>query len=414
MLPWLFFPSLFRQSNPEAVAMQPTSSSPALSAPFSGAAMPPFPVATIPIDVSASRGNLSYDIVVGDGVLNDVGARIAEDLGIRRCVVITDTNVEPLYRERLEAVLAAAGHTVLQPVTVPAGESSKNYSTLHMVLENILSRGVDRKTVIVALGGGVVGDLAGLAASMVMRGLDLVQVPTSLLAQVDSSVGGKTGIDTVAGKNTVGTFYQPRLVIADVSLLDSLPPREMRAGYAEIVKYGLILDASFFSWCRAHGGQLLGGDREAQIQAIAASCRYKARIVAEDERESGPRALLNLGHTFGHALETATGYGNLLLHGEAVAIGMAMAFHVSERLGLCPAGQAMQVQEHLKEIGLPVMPPPFSYDIDRLMALMAQDKKAEHGRLTLILAKDIGKAFVSTDVDAGIIRKAWKNFLPGI
>jgi 3-dehydroquinate synthase len=276
----------------------------------------------------------------------------------------------------------------------------------------MLAAGLDRKTLIIALGGGVVGDLAGVAASLVMRGVDIVQIPTTLLAQVDSSVGGKTGIDTEHGKNTVGSFYQPRLVIADVALLDSLPQREMRAGYAEVVKYGLIKDAAFFDWCRTHGAKLLSGDREAQIYAVHASCVHKAKVVAADEREAGERALLNLGHTFGHALETITGY-KLLLHGEAVAIGMVMAFKLSAQLGLCSHTEAYDVRDHLERLGLPVTPPAFPYyNIDELMTLMKQDKKAEAGKLTLILAKGIGKAFISTSVKDEDVRTVWQEFLP--
>ncbi len=235
--------------------------------------------------------------------------------------------------------------------------------------------------------------------------------PTTLLAQVDSSVGGKNGISTAYGKNTVGTFYQPRLVLADVSTLDSLPEREMQAGYAEVVKYGLINDAAFFTWCQTHGDKLLRGDRAAQIEAVSRSCAYKAAIVIADEHETGVRALLNLGHTFGHALEAITGYSHLILHGEAVSIGMAMAFRLSADLGLCPAADARAVREHLQAVGLPIKPPAFAYDIERLMALMAQDKKAEHGKLTLILARGIGQAFVNPNTNPTPVRASWQTLL---
>ena len=253
--------------------------------------------------------------------------------------------------------------------------------------------------------------MAGLAASLVMRGLDLVQIPTTLLAQVDSSVGGKTGIDTAYGKNTVGTFYQPRLVLADVTCLDSLSKRELRAGYAEVVKYGLIGDTAFFRWCQVHGQNLLNGDHDAQIHAVSVSCAAKAKIVADDEREAGSRALLNLGHTFGHALETALGYGHLLVHGEAVAIGTLMAFRLSVRLGLCPQQDYDEIRAHFLSVGLPVSLPSFVYDIDQLIKLMGQDKKAEAGKLTLILARGIGQAFISCDVSAREVYTVWAEFL---
>jgi 3-dehydroquinate synthase len=299
----------------------------------------------------------------------------------------------------------------LPTITVSSGEGSKDFAHLHSLLEDILAKGADRNTLIIALGGGVIGDLAGVAAALALRGLSIVQIPTTLVAQVDSAIGGKTGINTTHGKNTVGAFYQPGLVIADVSLLDSLPPREMRAGYAEIIKYGLIGDTPFFHWCQANGTKLLTGDREAQIYAVGISCAHKAKVVAADEREAGARALLNFGHTFGHALEAATGFGNTLLHGEAVAIGMVMAFKLSAGLGLCPHADAYDVRAHLESVKLPVTPPPFSYDLDQLMQFMAQDKKAQDGQLTLILTRGIGAAFVSRDVDAGVIREIWQEFL---
>jgi 3-dehydroquinate synthase len=374
--------------------------------------MQPFAGRIIPIDLSGTKGPASYDIVIGDNIVSEAGTLIGIRLGKRRCIVVTDSNVGPLYLKRLEAVLGAAGHEVLPAIEVEAGEQAKDFATLQTVLERILAAGADRKTLIIALGGGVIGDLAGLAAALALRGLDIVQVPTTLLSQVDSAVGGKTGINTRSGKNTVGAFYQPRLVIADVSLLDSLPRREIKAGYAEVAKYGLIKDAEFFAWCRAHGAQLVGGDRAAQIHAVGVSCAHKAKIVAADERETGERALLNLGHTFGHALETTTGYGSLLLHGEAVALGIMMAFRLSAQLGLCTHEEALDVREHFASVGLPVMPPAFAYDIDKLMDLMAQDKKAVAGKLTLILVRGIGKAFVSRDVKPDAVREVWRAFLP--
>jgi 3-dehydroquinate synthase len=354
---------------------------------------------------------MPYDIVIGDGILADAGQLVAARLGKRRILVVTDSNVAPLYLQRVEAVLAAAGHTLLPSITISAGEASKDFANLQKMLDRFLASGLDRKCLIVALGGGVVGDLTGVAASLALRGIDIVQMPTTLLAQVDSSVGGKTGINTAAGKNTVGTFYQPRLVIADVATLDSLPRREMMSGYAEVVKYGLIKDQKFFDWCRAHGGKLLSGDRAAQIYAVGVSCAHKAKIVAADEREAGERALLNLGHTFGHALEAFTGYGVILSHGEAVAIGTVMAFKLSAQMGLCPHNEAYDVRDHLAAVGLPVKPPAFAYDLDRLMALMVQDKKAVAGKLTLILVHAIGRCFVSYDVNEKEVRAIWQEFL---
>ncbi len=372
---------------------------------------PPAGGKIVTVDLPQQRH--AYDIVIGDSVLATAGMLITAKLGKRRCLVVTDANVAPLYLKRCEAVLAAAGHELLPASIVPAGEASKDFATLQRLIEHILASGADRKTLIIALGGGVVGDLAGLAASLVLRGVDFIQIPTTLVAQVDSSVGGKTAVNSARGKNMVGAFYQPRLVIADVSLLDSLPERELRAGYAETVKYGLIRDAAFFKWCQANGAQVLNGDRVAQIYAVDASCRHKAEIVSADEREAGERALLNFGHTFGHALEAATGYGNTLLHGEAVAIGMAMAFALSVKLGLCPSVEAEAAVAHLKVLGLPVTPPSLAYDIDRLMQSMAEDKKAAGGKLTLILARGIGSAFVSREADEGVVRDIWREFLLG-
>ena len=366
----------------------------------------------VTIDLSGTARPPSYDIVIGENILSEAGSLIKIRLGLRRCIIVTDSNVAPLYGARLESSLIGVGHTLLTSLTIPAGEASKNFATLQSVLDQILTAGLDRKTLVIALGGGVVGDLTGVAASLAMRGVDVVQIPTSLLAQVDSSVGGKTGIDTPHGKNTIGTFFQPRLVIADVTTLDSLPPRELHAGYAEVVKYGLIKDIDFFKWCQTNAALILNGDRPAQIYAVSTSCQHKARVVATDEREAGERALLNLGHTFGHALETALGYNTTLLHGEAVAIGTVMAFELSARLGLCPKGDAETVRHHLALSGLPVTPPrQGQYNIDQLMGLMAQDKKAEAGKLTLILARGIGQAFIMQNADATAVRQLWQDTL---
>ncbi|MER2520284.1 MAG: 3-dehydroquinate synthase [Bdellovibrionales bacterium] len=367
----------------------------------------------VPIAFSEAGSTQGYDIVIGAGVLSSAGDMIRKRLGTRRCIIVTDSNVGPLYLQRLEALLTASGHACLPAMAIPAGEASKSYAELQAVLNHMLLNGADRKTLVIALGGGVVGDLAGLSASLALRGLDIVQVPTSLLAQVDSSVGGKTGIDTLAGKNTVGTFNQPKLVVADVTLLDSLPPREMRAGYAEVIKYGVIQDKEFFGWCCSHGARLLQGDRPAQIHAVEQSCRYKAAIVAADEHEQGIRALLNMGHTFGHALEAVIGYdNNRLIHGEAVSIGMIMAMKLSARLKLCAPQDADQLGNHLQEVGLPILPPASnSVSVDRLIEMMAMDKKAQAGKLTLVLARGIGQAFVQQGVDAQSVRSIWEETL---
>ena len=365
----------------------------------------------VAIDLSATKPAPSYDILIGENILSDAGKAIADRLGKRRCLIVTDTHVSPLYAAKVETALMAAGHSVLPTFVLPAGEANKNYAVLQDILHHALKAGADRKTLIVALGGGVVGDMAGCAAALLMRGVDVVQIPTTLLAQVDSSVGGKTGIDTPFGKNTIGAFHQPRLVLIDVALLNSLPKREVLAGYAEVVKYGLIRDAKFFQWCAQNGASVIAGNGAARIQAVEASCRHKAEVVAADEREAGERALLNLGHTFGHALETFLGYGDSLLHGEAVAIGCVLAFRLSAKMGLCPAADADAVRDHFIQIGLPVRPPAAQYDVDRLMALMAQDKKAEGGRLTLILAHGIGQLFISRDVAADDVRRLWLDIL---
>ncbi len=375
---------------------------------------PTSPERTVRVDLPGAEPR-GYDIIIGTKVLAEAGTLIRDRLGVRRCLIISDSAVAELYHARLAAVLAAAGHTLLPPAFLLPGESSKEIATLAQVLDHALEAGLDRQTLLIALGGGVVGDLAGLAASLAMRGVPFVQVPTTLLAQVDSAVGGKTGIDTRWGKNTIGTFYQPALVLTDVTTLDSLPVREMRAGYAEIVKYGLLGDAPFFAWCQTHGALLLRGDREAQMYAVASACRHKARVVAEDEHEStGARALLNLGHTFGHALEAAVGYDGSLRHGEAVAIGMVLAFRLSARLGLCPSNDADLVRAHFESLGLPVAPPASKlFSADTLITLMGHDKKARHGALALVLAHGIGQAFLANDVPVEEVRAVWTETMRG-
>jgi 3-dehydroquinate synthase len=358
-----------------------------------------------PIVVNVALGERSYDIVIGRGQLTLLGQKIAALRPGAKAAIVTDETVARHHLAATEAALAAAG-IATAAVTVPAGETSKSFPVLERVCEALILSRIERADVVVALGGGVVGDLAGLAAAVVRRGLDYVQVPTTLLAQVDSSVGGKTAIDSSHGKNLIGAFHQPVLVVADTALLDTLPSRQFRAGYAEVVKYGLIGDAGFFAWLEANWRELFAGGA-AREHAIAVSCRMKAAIVARDEREIGERALLNLGHTFGHALEAAAGFSDRLLHGEAIALGMALAFAFSAKRGLLPPAEAERAERHLAMVGLPVQlssvpggPP----GADCLMELIAQDKKVKRGKLTFILARGIGASFIAPDIDAAEVR----------
>jgi 3-dehydroquinate synthase len=353
-----------------------------------------------PATVDVALGPRSYTIHIGHRLLDQAGAIMRPLLERPRCVIVTDANVAELHLHSLEAALAAAG-IVAAAVVVPPGEASKSYAGLSNLCDRLLAADVERSDLVVAFGGGVIGDLGGFAAAILRRGVAYVQMPTTLLAQVDSSVGGKTGINSTLGKNLIGAFHQPRAVIADLALLRTLPPRELKAGYAEVVKYGLLGDLAFFTWLETHGRDVLSGDAEALRHAVATSCRAKAAIVAADETETGPRALLNLGHTFGHALEAATGYGDRLVHGEAVSIGMAMAIRLSERLRLCPPGTAARVTAHLQSIGLPtdvaaigaLLPDPAG-----LLAIMRHDKKARAGKLAFILVRGIGEAYVETGI----------------
>ncbi len=342
----------------------------------------------------------AYDIVIGPGLLEEAGQRIATACDPGSVAVVTDETVAGLYLATLEESLVRAGlrcHSVI----LPPGEQTKSFRHLDRLLDDLLDAGIERGDGVVALGGGVVGDLAGLSASLLRRGVAFVQLPTTLLAQVDSSVGGKTGIDTRHGKNLVGTFHQPRLVLADTGVLATLPPRERRAGYAEVVKYGLLGNRSFFEWLENHGEAVLSGSTFHLQHAVEESCAAKAAIVARDEREGSERALLNLGHTFAHALETACGYDGRLLHGEAVAIGMTMAFDLSVVLGLCPHGDAVRVRRHLARTGLPVHPADLGIgvlDVGELVHHMAQDKKVAGGRVAFVLVSGIGEAFMTRDV----------------
>jgi len=363
------------------------------------------------ITVNVALGVRSYDVVIGRGQFASLAQRIAALRPGAKVAVVSDATVASHYVAAAQSMLGAA--LAAAPVIVPPGESSKSFPVLEQVCEALIDARIERGDLVVALGGGVIGDLAGFAAAVVRRGLDYVQVPTTLLAQVDSSVGGKTAIDSRHGKNLVGAFHQPVLVVADTALLDTLPAREFRAGYAEVAKYGLIRDAAFFAWLEANwrdvfsGGAGGGTGAAPREYAIWKSVQMKAEIVGRDERETGERALLNLGHTFGHAFEAAAGFSDRLLHGEAISLGMVCAFAFSARRGLMPAAEAERVTRHLAATGLPThlsqvqggLP-----DADRLMDLIAQDKKVKRGKLTFILARGIGEAFIASDVEAGDVR----------
>jgi 3-dehydroquinate synthase len=367
------------------------------------------PMRSDSVIVPVALGPRSYDIVIGRGVVSTLGTRIASLRPGAKAFIVTDDNVAHHTMPAAEASLKRAGVAASRLIVAP-GEASKSYPVLERLCEAILDAQIERGDLVIALGGGVIGDLAGFAAAVVRRGLDYVQVPTTLLAQVDSSVGGKTAIDSRHGKNLIGAFHQPILVIADTALLDTLPRREFRAGYAELVKYGLLGDAGFFGWLEAHWRDIFAAEvsgNSAREHALAVACRGKAGIVARDERETGERALLNLGHTFGHALEAACGFSDRLLHGEAIAIGMVLAFEFSARRGLVPAPEAERVKRHLAEVGLPTEPSAIPGPLpatERIMELIAQDKKVKQGMLTLILVRAIGSAFIEAGVDEHEIR----------
>jgi len=358
------------------------------------------PLRPDPTEVNVALGARSYNIVVGRGLIASLGARINALRPGAKAFIVTDENVA---QKQLCAVKASLDEAWIasSAIVVGPGEGAKSYRVFEQVCEAVIAARVERGDLLVALGGGVVGDLAGFVASAVRRGIDYVQAPTTLLAQVDSSVGGKTAINSAHGKNLIGAFHQPILVVADTATLDTLPAREFRAGYAEVAKYGLIGDAAFFSWLEANWRDVFAGGPERE-QAIAVSCRAKAVIVGRDERETGERQLLNLGHTFGHALEAACGFSDRLLHGEAVAAGMALALAFSARQGLMPSTEAGRAVRHLAEVGLPTrvkdIPGPLPA-ADRLLELMAQDKKVKHGTPTFILMRAIGAAFIDTGVD---------------
>jgi 3-dehydroquinate synthase len=350
--------------------------------------------------VNVGLGSRSYDIMIGENVLRRAGDLVRPHIKRGTTAIVTDENVAKHHLATLRRSLADAG-IGSEAIVVPAGEKTKSYAALAEVCDKLLVAGIERRDCVIAFGGGVIGDLAGFAASILRRGVNFIQIPTTLLAQVDSSVGGKTRINSPHGKNLVGAFHQPQLVLADLSLLGTLPRRELAAGYAEVVKYGLLGDRAFYEWLENNAGDVLSLKPEAIMRAVETSCRAKAAIVAADETETGVRALLNLGHTFGHALEAATGYSARLLHGEAVAIGMVQAFRFSEKLGHCPPQTAGRVAAHLKAVGLPThtnhiegtLPPP-----TEMLELMRQDKKAVAGKLTFILTRNLGEAFIARDV----------------
>ncbi len=351
-------------------------------------------------------GDRAYDIHIADGLIERAGGEIAPLLTRPRVAVVTDENVATLHLERLEHGLKAGGIEMVSLV-LPAGEATKSWPQFTRTVEWLLEQKIERRDVVLAFGGGVIGDLVGFAASVLRRGVRFVQIPTSLLAQVDSSVGGKTGINAPQGKNLIGAFHQPSLVLADITVLGTLTPRDFLAGYGEVVKYGMLGDMDFFNWLELNGPKLAAGDMELRAEAVRWSCQMKADIVARDETEQGERALLNLGHTFCHALEAATGYSDRLLHGEGVAIGCALAFEVSARSGLCSQEDPSRVRAHLRDMGMKVDLADINGDLpdaEALIALMGQDKKVKDGAIHYVMARGIGDAFVTADIDPEIVK----------
>jgi len=372
---------------------------------------------TILDTIKVDTGAKTYPIHIGRGILADAASHLPFDAKGRKFFMLADQEVGK-YSKAVAASLEKAGALAVYSLTIPAGEQTKSITVLQQALSWLLDNDVDRSSVLVAVGGGVIGDLGGFAAAIVLRGIPFVQVPTTLLAQVDSSVGGKTGINMPQGKNMVGAFHQPEAVLCDLDVLATLPRRELLAGYAEVAKYGLLGDREFFIWLEEHGPSVCALDDKALSRAVAISCRKKAEIVKQDEKETtNVRALLNLGHTFGHALETAAGYNGSLLHGEAISIGMVMAFRLSQRLGICPQDDADQVEAHFKRIGLPTrvaqIAEILTHTADDLVDLMRGDKKASGGKLVFILVRGIGKAFVQKDVDADDVRQILIHSIKG-
>jgi 3-dehydroquinate synthase len=363
--------------------------------------------------VPVALGARSYDIRIGSGLLTEAARHIAPLLATPKAILVVDAAVEPVAKT-IFLSLAAQG-IAADIITITAGEEAKSFAGLEALINRLLEHAPDRKTTLIAVGGGVVGDLAGFAASILLRGVDFIQVPTTLLAQVDSSVGGKTGINTRTGKNLVGSFYQPRGVLMDLDVLKTLPARELKAGYAEILKYGLIMDAEFFTWCEREGAALLAGNTALREYAIAACCRMKADIVGQDERESDRRALLNFGHTFGHALEAEAGYDGSLLHGEAVAIGMVMGCRLSEKLGLLAQGIAVRLARHLQATGMisDLRETGHAWQTSGIIRHFARDKKVESGALTFIVLEAIGHAKVLKHVPPDLAREVVAEMVEG-
>ena len=365
--------------------------------------------------VQVELGARSYEVRIGSGLLADAGTEIAPLLRRRRVAIVTEESVAACHLSALTAALEATG-IASTALVLPPGEGTKNWDNLARCTEWLLDQKVERKDVVLALGGGVIGDLVGFSAAILRRGVRFVQLPTSLLAQVDSSVGGKTGINTAQGKNLVGAFHQPSLVLADIDVLDTLPDRDLLSGYGEVVKYGLLGDADFFDWLETEGPALRHGDKAARLRAVTRSVEMKAGIVSRDETEEGERALLNLGHTFCHALEKATGYSDRLLHGEGVAIGCALAFELSSRLGLCSQEDPSRVRAHLTTMGMKTDIRDIPGDLpgaEALIGLMGQDKKVVDGKLRFILARGIGQAFVADDVPGDKVRAVLDDALRG-
>lgn len=366
--------------------------------------------------VHVPLGARAYDIEIGPGLLARAGDLIGPHLRRPRVAVITDETVGPMHLNSLRAGLAAQG-IEMTALSLPAGEATKKWPYLTQTVEWLLAQKIERSDVVVAFGGGVIGDLTGFAAAILRRGVRFVQIPTSLLAQVDSSVGGKTGINSEHGKNLIGAFHQPSLVLADVDVLGTLTERDFLAGYGEVVKYGLLGDAAFFAWLEEHAMAMAAGDVGLRVEAVRHSCQMKADIVVRDETEQGDRALLNLGHTFCHALEAATGYSDRLLHGEGVAIGCALAFEVSSRAGLCAQEDPSRVRAHLAQMGMKTdladIPGELP-DAKALIALMGQDKKVSDGTINFIMARGIGEAFVTSEIDLGVVEDVLSEALASV
>ncbi len=363
--------------------------------------------------LNVALGDRAYDIKIGTGLLADAGRQIDGFLQRRKVAIVTDATVAALHLETLKAALEGQ-NIEMSVLTLPPGEATKNWRALEQVVEWMLAEKIERDDLVIAFGGGVIGDLTGFAAAILRRGVRFVQIPTTLLAQVDSSVGGKTGINSPQGKNLIGAFYQPELVLADIDVLGTLTARDFIAGYGEVAKYGLLGDSAFFDWLELNGPDLASGDVDKRIYAVRRSCEMKAEIVARDEKERGDRALLNLGHTFGHALEAATGYSDRLLHGEGVAIGCALAFEVSQQLGLCSQECPSRVRAHMRDMNMKTELSDIAGklpDADGLIALMGQDKKVQAGKLRFIMARDIGDSFVADDVDMTLVKSVLQEAL---